>query len=31
MMLEPTVRSRFRAHPSALWVPTFETKKELDG
>jgi len=29
MMLEPTVRSRFRVRSSALCVPTFETKKEL--
>jgi hypothetical protein len=31
MMLEPTVRSRFRVHSSALCAPTFETKQELDG
>jgi len=31
MLLEPTVRCRFRGHSSALCVPTFETKKELDG
>jgi len=31
MLLEPTVRCKFRAHSSALCVPTFETKKKLDG
>jgi hypothetical protein len=31
VMLEPTVRSRFRVRSSALCGPTFETKRELDG
>jgi hypothetical protein len=31
MMLEPTVRSRFGVHFSALCVPSFEAKKVLGG